>query len=74
MDRPKIEVADIFSRYGQDYRNTHDSSLSTAERRVMSAIEMCRTAALGGHIEQCDRCSHEHNAFNSCIMGSVSLW
>jgi hypothetical protein len=66
MDHPKLEVADIFRRYGQDYRNHHDSSLSTAQRRVMSAIEMCRTAALGGHIEQCDRCGHEHNAFNSC--------
>jgi len=52
MDRPKIEVADIFRRYGEAYRNEHDGSLSTAQRRVMSAIELCRTASLGGHIEQ----------------------
>ena len=66
MDRPKIEVADIFRRYGEAYRDNHDASLSTAQRRVMSAIELCRTAALGGHIEQCDHCSHERNAYNSC--------
>ena len=66
MDRPKIEVADIFRRYGAAYRDAHDASLSTAQRRVMSAIEMCRTAALGGHLEQCDSCSHERNAYNSC--------
>ena len=68
MDRPKIEVADIFRRYGGSYRNEHDGSLSTAQRRVMSAIEMCRTAALGGHIEECDNaeCRHQRNAYNSC--------
>jgi len=66
MDRPKIEVADIFRRYGEAYRDDHDASLSTAQRRVMSAIELCRTAALGGHIEQCDRCGHERNTYNSC--------
>jgi hypothetical protein len=48
MDRPKLEVADIFRCYGQAYRQQHDGSLSTAERRVMTAIEVCRTAALGG--------------------------
>jgi hypothetical protein len=66
MDHPKIEVADIFRRYGKAYRDEHAASLSTAQRRVMSAIELCRTAALGGHIEQCDCCGHEHNAYNSC--------
>jgi hypothetical protein len=66
MERPKFEVADIFRRYSEKYRNEHDGSLSTAQRRVMSAIEVCRTAALGGHIEQCDHCSHERNAYNSC--------
>ena len=66
MDRPKVEVADIFRRYGEVYRNDHDASLSTAQRRVMSAIELCRTAALGGHVEQCDRCGYEHNFYHSC--------
>ena len=51
MDRPKLEVADIFRRYGEAYREQHDASLSIAQRRVMTAIELCRTAALGGHVE-----------------------
>ena len=54
MDRPKLEVADIFRRYGEAYREKHGASMSTAQRRVMTAIEVCRTAALGGQIEQCD--------------------
>ncbi|MGH8523094.1 MAG: IS91 family transposase [Gammaproteobacteria bacterium] len=66
MDRPKLEVADVFRRYGEAYREKHDASMSTAHRRVMTAIELCRTAALGGHIERCDQCGHERNCFNSC--------
>src|SRR6266705_2186633 len=66
MDRPKLEVADIFRRYGAAYREQHGASMSTTQRRVMTAIELCRTAALGGHLEQCDECGHERNCFNSC--------
>jgi len=66
MDRPKLEVADIFHRYGKAYREQHGASMSTAQRRVMTAIELCRTAALGGHLERCDECGHERNCFNSC--------
>jgi hypothetical protein len=66
MDRPKLEVADVFRRYGTAYREQHGASMSTAQRRVMSAIEVCRTAALGGHLERCDQCGHERNCFNSC--------
>jgi Putative transposase/Transposase zinc-binding domain len=66
MDRPKLEVGDIFRRYGDVYRDKHGASMSTAQRRVMSAIESCRTAALGGHLEQCDECGHERNCYNSC--------
>ncbi len=66
MDRPKLEVADVFRRYGATYRQKHGASMSTAQRRVMSAIELCRTAALGGHLERCDECGHERNCFNSC--------
>src|SRR5437879_6709160 len=66
MDRPKLEVADIFRRYGETYRQQHGASLSTAQRRVMTAIEVCRTAALGGHLERCDSCSYERNAYDSC--------
>jgi hypothetical protein len=66
MPRPKLEVADIFRRYGAAYRQKYGPSLSTAQRRVMSAIEVCRTAALGGHLECCDECGHERHCFNSC--------
>lgn len=66
MDRPKPEVADVFRRYGVAYREQHSASMSIAQRRVMSAIEVCRTAALGGHLERCDQCGHERNCFNSC--------
>ncbi len=59
MDRPKIEVADVFRRYGAAYRLQHGASLSVAQRRVMTAIESCRTAVLGGHLERCDQCGHE---------------
>src|ERR1700736_5477238 len=66
MDRPKLEVADVFRRYGEAYRQEHSASLCTAQRRVLTAIEVCRTAVLGGHLEQCDHCGHQRNAYNSC--------
>jgi hypothetical protein len=66
VDRPKLEVADIFRRYGEAYREQHDGSLSTAQRRVMTAIEVCRTSALGGHLERCDSCGHERPCYDSC--------
>lgn len=61
-----LEVADIFRQAGPDYRHDHADSLSRGQRRAMSAIERCRTAALGGHVEQCDQCAHQRIAFNSC--------
>ena len=66
MDRPKLEVADILRRYGEAYRQLHAASLSIAQRRVMTAIQVCRTAALGGHLERCDGCSHERPCYDSC--------
>jgi len=66
VDRPKLEVADVFRRYGEAYRQQHGASMSIAQRRVMTAVEVCRTAALGGHLERCDQCGYERNAFNSC--------
>jgi hypothetical protein len=66
MDRPKLEVADVLRRYGEAYRQEHGASLSTAQRRVMTAIEVCRTAALGGHLERCDCCHHERPCYDSC--------
>jgi hypothetical protein len=66
MDGPKLEVADIFRRYGQAYREMHGASMSTAQRRVMTAIEVCRTAALGGQIEKCDACGQKRICYRSC--------
>ena len=66
MARSGPEVADIFRRYGAAYRETYGASLCTAQHRVMSAIELCRTAALGGHVERCDRCDHQRICYNSC--------
>ncbi len=66
MDRPTLEVADIVRRYGDAYRQQAGGSVSTAQRRVMTAIETCRTAALGGHVEQCVACGHQRIAYNSC--------
>ena len=57
--RPALEVADIFRQLGPHIRHTHAEALSRGQRRVMSAIELCRTAALGGHLEQCDACGHQ---------------
>jgi len=66
MDRPRLEVGDVFRRYGDAYRQQHVGSLSLAQLRVMSAIERCRTAVLGGHVEQCDQCHFQRIAYNSC--------
>jgi hypothetical protein len=70
MERPALEVGDVFRRYGDAYRQSHAGSLSRAQFRVMSAIQRCRTAALGGHVEQCDQCHFQRIAYNSCLMGS----
>lgn len=61
-----LEVADIFRQVGPAYRRDHADAISGGQRRVMRAIERCRTAALGGHVEQCDVCGHQRIAFNSC--------
>jgi hypothetical protein len=64
--RPALEVADIVRAHGEQFRQAHAASLSSAHKRVLRAIETCRTAALGGHLERCDQCRHERNAYNSC--------
>lgn len=61
-----LEVADVFRRLGPAYRHDHVDALGRGQRRVMYAIESCRTAALGGHVEQCDACGHVRVSFNSC--------
>ena len=64
--RASLEVADIFSAAGPAYRAAHAGHLSLAQLKVMSAIEQCRTAALGGHVEACQECAHRRIAYNSC--------
>jgi hypothetical protein len=61
-----LELAEIFRQVGPEYRRDHAGSLNRAHLRAMSAIERCRTSALGGHVEQCDSCGHQRIAFNSC--------
>jgi len=64
--RPRLEVADIFRQYGPAYRIEHAQTLFPEQVRVMLAIERCRTAALGGHVEECDACGQVRIAYNSC--------
>jgi hypothetical protein len=64
--RTSLEVADIFRAAGPTYRATHAGHLSLHQLKVMSAIEHCRTATLGGHVEACEDCGHWRIAYNSC--------
>ncbi|WP_417596932.1 IS91 family transposase [Novosphingobium aquae] len=64
--RPDLEVADIFRSAGPTYRAAHAGHLSLAQLKVMTAIEHCRTPALGGHVEACADCGHWRVAYNSC--------
>ena len=73
MDRPTLTVGDIVRRYGDASRHA-DHGLSTAQRRVLTAIATCRTAALGGHVEQCHQCGHTRVRYNSCLMESARFW
>ncbi|CAH0355170.1 IS91 family transposase [Sphingobium sp. CECT 9361] len=64
--RTSLEVADIFRTAGPAYRAAHAGHLSLTQLKVMTAIENCRTAALGGHVEACEDCGHRRIAYNSC--------
>jgi len=64
--RQALEVADIFRRHGPAWRATHAGHVSLTQLKAMSAIEACRTAALGGHLEGCEDCGHRRIAYNSC--------
>ena len=66
MSRPALEVADVFRAFGAAWRKANAGHVSLGQLKVMSAIESCRTAALGGHVARCEKCSHMHIAFNSC--------
>jgi hypothetical protein len=64
--RPAFELADVFRRHGESYQRANAGHLGRVERRVMTAITACRTAALGGHVEACDECGLTRIAYNSC--------
>jgi Putative transposase/Transposase zinc-binding domain len=66
VSRPALEVADIFRAHGSAWREANRGHVSLAQMKVMSAIEGCRTAALGGHVARCEDCSHTIIAYNSC--------
>ena len=66
MGRPALEVADIFRTHGPAWRQAQHAHLSLSQLKVMSAIEQCRTAALGGHVLRCPACDHLDIAYNSC--------
>jgi hypothetical protein len=66
VSRPALEVADIFRDHGPAWRQANAGHVSLGQLKVMSAIESCRTAALGGHVARCEKCSHTLIAYNSC--------
>ena len=66
MSRPALEVADIFRDHGPAWRQANAGHVSLGQLKVMTAIERCRTAALGGHVERCEDCAYTTIAYNSC--------
>ena len=66
MSRPALEVADIFRGHGAAWRQANAGHVSLGQLKVMSAIESCRTAALGGHVARCEDCAYTTIAYNSC--------
>jgi hypothetical protein len=66
MSRPALAVADIVRQHGLALLARSGATLTGAQHRALRATAMCRTAALGGHITQCDQCGHEVQAYNSC--------
>ena len=68
-----LEVADVFRTHGPDWRKAQRGHLSLGQLKVMSAIEQCRSAALGGHVLRCEECGHDQIAYNSCLMGTLPI-
>jgi len=66
VPHPALEVADIFRDHGPAWRAANAGHVSLGQMKVMSAVEHCRTAVLGGHVARCEDCAHEHIAYNSC--------
>ncbi|HET6198215.1 MAG TPA: transposase zinc-binding domain-containing protein [Acetobacteraceae bacterium] len=76
MRRSGLEVADIFHRHGADWRKANAGHLSLGQLQVMSAIESCRSAVLGGHVERCEDCGHvppDHHPPCPCCGGRMMI-
>jgi hypothetical protein len=71
MSRPTVEVADILHAQGDRFFERNRSWLGIQRLSVLRAITRCRTAALGGHIDNCPRCGHQAISYNSCLMESI---
>ena len=66
VSQPRLEVAEVFRQYGERFLNRCGHTVSASQRKALSDLGACRTAALGGRLEQCDSCAHRVIAFNSC--------
>ena len=66
MTKPRFEVADVLRKHGDAFLDRYGDGLSFRQRRAVRAITECRTAALGGHVEECERCAYQQIAYNSC--------
>src|SRR6266850_7777443 len=74
MDRPPLEVADLVRAAGNAFIERSRKWITWKHVKVLLAMARCRTAVLGGHLDECTRCGHRAISFNSCIMGSFFLW
>jgi len=71
MDRPLLELADIVAAAAHRFTDHPPAWFTWLHLKVLTAIERCRTAAMGGHLDQCSRCGHRAISYNSCLMGSL---
>jgi hypothetical protein len=71
MPRPPLEVADLIRVAGEKFVQRSRKWFRGQHLKVLNAIERCRTAALGGHLDECSRCGHRAISYNSCLMGSL---
>ena len=69
-----MEVAEILRAQGDRFRDRNRAWLSYQQTSALRAIQHCRTAALGGHVDTCSQCSHSAISYNSCLMGSIWFW
>lgn len=71
MTRPLLELADIIAAAAHRFTDRPPAWFTWMHRKVLIAVERCRTAAMGGHVDQCSGCGHRAISYNSCLMGSI---